>query len=55
MIVEKGDLLDSVMTSQMVHHVTLGAEALAAVLRALEWPVVVVHSHVHGQVVAIVK
>ena len=39
----------------MVHHVAFGAEALATVLRASEGAVVVVHAHVHRQIVAIVE
>ena len=39
----------------MVHHVTLGSEALTAVLRAVERPVVVVHSHVDRKIVSIVE
>jgi hypothetical protein len=49
------DLLDSVVASEVVHHVAFGAEALAAVLRALERPVVVVHAHVHRKVVSVVE
>lgn len=43
------------MASQVVHHVALRAEVLAAVLRALERPVVVVNAHVHHEVVAVVE
>ena len=48
-------LLDGVVASKVVHHVALGAEALAAALRALERPVVVVDPHVHLQVVPVVE
>ena len=39
----------------MVHHVAFGAEALATVLRASEGAVVVVHAHMHGQIVPVVE
>ena len=39
----------------MVHHVALGTETLAAVLGALEGPMVVVDSHVDGQVVPVIE
>ena len=42
------------MASKMVHHVAFGAEALAALLGAVEGPVVVVHPHMDGQIVSIV-
>jgi hypothetical protein len=43
------------MTPEVVHHVALGAETLSAVLGALERAVVVVHTHVDGQVMPVVK
>ena len=43
------------MTSKVVNHVTLGAEALAAVLGAFEGAQVVMHTHVHRQVVPVVE
>eukprot|EP00353_Schmidingerella_taraikaensis_P007191 CAMPEP_0185580450 /NCGR_PEP_ID=MMETSP0434-20130131/16558_1 /TAXON_ID=626734 ORGANISM="Favella taraikaensis, Strain Fe Narragansett Bay" /NCGR_SAMPLE_ID=MMETSP0434 /ASSEMBLY_ACC=CAM_ASM_000379 /LENGTH=108 /DNA_ID=CAMNT_0028198719 /DNA_START=1025 /DNA_END=1351 /DNA_ORIENTATION=- len=43
------------MASEVVHHVSLCAETLSAVLGAREGSVVVVHAHVHGQVVSIVE
>ena len=43
------------MASEMVHHVAFGAEALAALLGAVEGPVVVVHPHMDGQIVSIVE
>lgn len=43
------------MTSEVVNHVTLRAEALAAVLGALEGTQVVVYTHVHRQVVSVVE
>ena len=43
------------MSSEVIHHVTLRAERLAAVLRAAERPVVVVHAHVHHKVVAVAE
>lgn len=46
---------DSIVAPEMVHHVTLGAEALAACLGAVERPVVIVHSHMDGQVVPVVE
>ena len=49
------DLLDGVVASEVVYHVALGAEALAAVLSALEWPVIVVHAHVHRKVVSVAE
>jgi hypothetical protein len=39
----------------MVHHVALGAEALTAILWAVEGAMVVVHAHVHRKVVPVVK
>lgn len=43
------------MASEVVHHVALSAEALAAVLGAIERPVVVVYAHVDRQVVPVVE
>lgn len=43
------------MTSEVVHHVAFSAEALAAVLGAVEGPVVVVYPHVDGQIMPIVE
>ena len=43
------------MASEVVHHVTFGPEALSTVLWALEGAVVVVHPHVDGQVMSVVK
>ena len=43
------------MASEMVHHVALGAETLPAVLRALEGAVVVMDTHVDGQVMPVVE
>lgn len=48
-------LLDCVVASKMVHHVSFGAEGLAAVLRALKWSEVVVNPHVYRQIVAIIE
>ncbi len=39
----------------MVHHVALGAESFATFLGALEGAVIVVDTHVHGQIMTIVK
>lgn len=43
------------MAPEVVHHVTLGSEALTAVLRAVERPVVVVHPHVDRKIVSVVE
>ena len=43
------------MASEVVHHVPLRAEALSAVLGALERPVVVMNSHMHRQIMPIVE
>lgn len=50
-----GDLLDGVVASEVVHHVTFGAEALATGLRALKGAMVIVHAHMHLQVVPVVE
>lgn len=49
------DLLDGIVASEVVHHVTLGAEALATVLGAVERPVIVVYAHVDRQIVSVVE
>ena len=43
------------MSSEVVHHVTLGAEAFAAVLRAVERALIIVQPHVDHQVVSVVE
>lgn len=43
------------MPPEVVHHVTLGSEALTAVLRAVKRPVVIVHPHVDRKIVSIVE
>ena len=43
------------MAPEVVHHVALGAEALPALLGAVERPVIVVHSNVNRQVVPVVE
>ena len=49
------DLLDSVVAPQVIHHVAFGPEALAAVLRTVKGPLVIVQPHVNHQVVPIVE
>lgn len=43
------------MAPQVVHHVSLGSEALPTVLRAVEWPVIVVHAHMDRKIVSIIE
>ena len=43
------------MAAEVVHHVALGAEAFAALLGAVERAIVVVHAHVHLQIVPVVE
>ena len=49
------DLLHSIVTPKVVHHVTFGAEALPAVLGAVKRPVVVVHSDMNRKIMPIVE
>jgi hypothetical protein len=51
----KSHLLDGIVSSKVVHHVTFGAEALAAFLGAVEWPVIIVYAHMYRQIVPVVE